>query len=153
MTVRAIKKIQRYLYHDLFLPIPQIIIDNYNVDSHGIPNGCCKKSFLCLFLRHFGEDKSLIRLINEWGSLTHHFEGYNLEHNAASIGKHPLAQKYGFSEGDYLEILYNSIESQTTEERGFFNRKLYVQTNRELIFPERTIDCLDFNPDEMPVSK
>jgi hypothetical protein len=61
------------------------------------------------------------------------------------LSETPFAQKYGLVVGDYVEIVFLSLKE--TKKSGFFSKKEdeIILTD---IFPERTIDDLDFNPDK-----
>jgi len=117
MPVRAIKQI----YEDgvsLHINIPESIRHMYNY--HG--------ELLCKVVSHFDKKRNLVRKINE--STRFQQRDYFIV-----LSSHPLAEKYGFVEEDYLEIVYQAVERR---------RKRFFRTLAETIpiFPERMVEDL-----------
>ena len=139
MPVRAIKKIASHKTVDqgsLSIKVPEVILDAFKIDSDD--------EFVCELKRHFNKDK---KIINE-ASETETFKVHNLIFPPAKIlglSETPLAKKYGFVVGDYIEIVFLSLKE--TKKSGLFSRKEDEVTTTD-IFPERMIDELDFNPDK-----
>jgi hypothetical protein len=138
MPVRAIKKIESHKTADqgsLSVKVPEVILDAFKIDSGD--------EFICEIKRHFDKSKKAINEANE----TETFKTQNVVFPPAKIiglSETPLAKKYGFVVGDYIEIVFLTLRE--IKKSGFFSRKEDEVTTTD-IFPERTIDELDFNPD------
>lgn len=139
MPVRAIKKVSSHKtvnQGSLSIKVPQVILDAFKVGS--------EHEFVCELKRHFNKKKEVVNEVNETGK----FKVYNLilpPSKIIGLSDTPIAQKYGFVVDDYIEIIFLSVEE--TKKSGLFSRKEdeIIKTD---IFPERTIDDLDFNPDK-----
>jgi len=137
MPVRAIKQIRilpTYAVDRMYFPIPSSILycDAYSDEYKGE----WSRKFLCKVINHFDENKNLVRKIDESA-------GFQPGRNTLLLGSHLLTAKYGFVEGEYLEIIFQSFERE-------YKRKKWFRTEIEIetipIFPERMIEDLDFMP-------
>lgn len=138
MPVRAIKKISSHKSISqgaLCIRIPDVILNAFKVGSN--------HEFVCEVKRHFDKDKKLVNEVNEtysFGSQSHML----LPGRYLVMAETPLAQKYGLVAGDYIEIIFVAIEEK--KKAGLFSRKENEIIKNE-VFPERTLEDLDFNPD------
>lgn len=139
MPVRTIKKISSHKSISqgaLCIRIPDIILNAFKVGSN--------HEFICEVKRHFNKDKKLVNEINEtyfFGSQGHIL----LPGRYLVMAETPLAQKYGLIAGDFIEIIFVAIQEK--KKAGLFSRK-EDEILKTDIFPERTIEDLDFNPDK-----
>ena len=138
MPVRTIKKIITSSENDrsMIIRIPDAILDCFNVSSDDV--------FVCEFKRHFDKDKNLICEINE----TIKWQPFSIRYRELSLVEKPIAKKYGFVFGEYIEVIFQAIEEMrvTTEGTIFRRKKRGIETTQ--IFPERMLEDLEFIPGE-----
>ena len=139
MPVRTIKKISssdRSDRNSMIIKVPNAILDCFNVSSYDV--------FVCEFKRHFDKDKNLICEINE----TIKWQLFNTYSSELSLVEKPIAKKYGFVLGEYIEVIFQAIEKirVTTEGTIFRREKRGIETTQ--IFPERMVEDLEFIPGE-----
>ena len=138
MPVRVIKKIishKTVKQGALSIKIPDVILDTFKLGSD--------HELVCEIKRHFDKDKKQINEVNE----TYTFKSYTplASKRVLVMAETPIAQKYGFTVGDYVEVAFLAVEE--TKKSGLFSRKDDEVTKTD-IFPERIIDDLDFDPDK-----
>ncbi|MDQ1317197.1 MAG: hypothetical protein QG588_848, partial [Candidatus Poribacteria bacterium] len=115
MPVRAIKKITSHKtvkQGALSIKIPDVILDAFKLDSD--------HELVCEVKRHFDKDKKQINEVNE----TYTFKSYTpmlVSGRVLVMAETPIAQKYGFTVGDYVEIVFLAVEG--TKKSGLFSRK------------------------------
>jgi hypothetical protein len=137
MPVRAIKEIisRKAAQSAICIKVPDAILDAFKIGS--------EHEFVCEIKRHFDKDKKLIHEVNETANFSSH--GHVLSSGRIlELSETPVAQKYGFVVGDYIEIVFLAVVEK--KKRGIFSGK-EGETIRTEIFPDRVIDDLDFSPD------
>lgn len=135
MPVRAIKRIS--IQHAepapiIVINVPQSILNAFRQEISG------HLTFVCEFKGHYDKDRTLIRNINETVKIPS-FSGEPLV-----LTDRPITQKYGFVVGEYVEVIFHSIEVTLSKE-GIFGR-VKEDTISKPIFPERMFEDLDFSP-------
>ena len=140
MPVRAIKQIECRNPGYLIIPIPKIITDAF--PNHRIIENEWY-GYNCLINRHFDSNKNLVRVVNESADIPGISSG--------KLTPHEMTQKYGFSEGDYLEVIFNEVKDIRYRRTFFAARNKEVERSITLIFPERMIEDLEFDPEMMGV--
>jgi hypothetical protein len=139
MPVRVIKKIESHKTVSqgaLSIKIPNVVLDAFKLGSD--------HELVCEIRRHFDKDKKLLNEINETGRFKSH-SPVLIPGRVLVMAETPIAQKYGFAVGEYLEVVFLAVEE--TKKSGFLSRKEDEVTKTD-IFPEREIDDLAFNPDK-----
>jgi hypothetical protein len=140
MSVRCIKKI--FVYGErIKIPFPLSIKNAFTVYKDEI--------FVCKFKRHFDSNKNLIYEINETESIKGFYDhaSPDLYHNRFDLKASSIAKKYGFCEGEYIEVFFQKIErTREKEEKGIFAMKRKMETETIPIFPDRMVEDLDFTP-------
>ena len=120
----------------MIINIPRAILDCFS---------CYEVVFVCKFKRHFDKDKNFICEINEtikWKPyISNSVSGPDHE---LSLVEEPIAKKYGFVKGEYIEVIFQAIEKTrvTTEGMIFKRTKREIETSK--IFPERIVEDLEF---------
>jgi len=117
------------------ISFPRSIINAFSISTDDV--------FVCEFKRLFDKNKNLIREINEKERIEGGFNPYSgyLDLKISSIAK-----KYGFCAGEYIEIIFQSIERTRKRKEGRFFPKTKKEVIAIPIFPERTVEDLDFTP-------
>jgi len=101
--------------------------------------------FVCEFKRHFDTNKILIQEINE----TEKIAGLiylGFSQPEFILKECSIAKKYGLREGEYIEIIFREIERTKSWEEGIIFKRTKRKTKTIPIFPERTVEDLDFTP-------
>lgn len=140
MPVWCIKQIFVYKGR-IKIPFPLSIKNTFTVYDGDI--------FVCEFKRHFDSNKNLIYEINETDSIkgfySHTYPDLYL--NRFDLKASSIAKKYGFCEGEYIEVFFQKIErTREKEEKGIFGTKWKMETKTIPIFPNRMVEDLDFTP-------
>jgi hypothetical protein len=138
MPVRCIKKIIERSDSDygdhkrIKVLFPRSIIYDYSIRWDDI--------FVCEFKRHFDKNENLIREINE----NERIKGFDSVYEDFDLKNSSIAKKYGFCTGEYIEIIFQSIERMRERKVGRFFTKTKEEAVTIPIFPERTVEDLDF---------
>jgi hypothetical protein len=140
MPVRCIKRIyiEEHDYHtQVFILFPFAIKNAIEVSTADI--------FVCEFKRLFDRNKDLIKEINETEKIDGLYD-LNCSEPRFNLKRCDITKKFGLCEGEFIEIIFKEIERTEKWKEGIIFKKIKSKTETIPIFPERTIEDLDFIP-------